>query len=901
MGLPVGIAEALERGATVVTGNQRAARELRQAVDRRNRARGMASWRPAAVMAWDTWTAGLWRELVVEGRVSEIVLNRTQEHAVWKLVLEAEEELATLRSVESLAEMAMEAWKLLCAYNGERRLQNAAVSDDSRAFRRWARTFERVCGAERFLAQAQVEGVLRRAVGEGWISGVGGEIVLVGFDRLTPAQMGLVEALRGVGVVVEEMRLSVGESASRMLIGAGDEREELSVAARWVRGVLEERPGARVAVVVPGLEDRRAEIDRVFREVLAPELEDIAAREDGAPYEFSVGRALAGVPMMAVALDLLRWAVGALPLERVSGLLLSPYFGMVEEERGARAAFDAFELRKARMLRPEISLEWLIVQMARARRRGVLTGLLGRLRAMRVVAATRLAGDVERTHAEWTVRIGELLEAAGWGAREEDSVAFQTRRKWESALDELVTADFDGVKVGFGKALEELEWIARHTMFAPESRDAPVQVMGPLEAAGSTFDALWFLGVGDLSWPMAARGSSLLPWQLQREMGVPGTDVARDAEDARRMTERIAWSAGAVVFSYAKETAEGRQRPSPALVGLGLESRSAAGLVHEDAARTSVSLEEIEDGAGVMPLPDRVVHGGARILELQADCGFRAFAERRLWSAELESVDLGLDARENGTVVHTALELFWNEMRTQAALKAMPWEERERLLRECIESALSRADSVSVTAWDAAYLDMQRERLQRLLRQWLDLEMRRPPFEVKLSERKLDDARIGPLRLSVRVDRVDVVDGAELIIDYKTGHATPNEWLTERPDSPQLPLYAVLSAGPEMQGVAFGLVRAGKNMELKGYAGRDGILAKAAKMRLPLEAQVDEWRRVLVQLATEFQEGQARVSPKRYPATCKHCAQRVLCRLDVSALEEELEESDGSAAEVGHG
>ncbi|HEY6376447.1 MAG TPA: PD-(D/E)XK nuclease family protein [Edaphobacter sp.] len=900
MGLPVGIAEALERGATVVTGNQRAARGLRQAVDRRNRAQGLVNWRPPAVMAWDTWTAGLWRGLVVEGRVSEIVLNRTQEHAVWKLVLEAEEELATLRSVESLAEMAMEAWRLLCAYNGERRLQSAAVSDDSRAFRRWARTFERLCGSERFLAQAQLEGALRRAVGEGWVSGLGGEIVLVGFDRLTPAQMGLVEALRGAGVVVEEMPLAAA-SVSRTLVAAVDAREELSVAARWVRGVLEERPEARVAVVVPGLEERRAEIDRVFREVLAPELEDIAAREDGAPYEFSVGRPLAGVPMVAVALDLLRWAAGALPLERVSALLLSPYFAMVEEERGARAAFDAFELRKARMLRPEISLEWLIVQMARATRRGVLTGLLGRLRAMRVVAATRLAGDVERTHAEWTVRMGELLEATGWGAREEDSVAFQTRRKWESALDELVTADFDGVKVGFRRALEELEWIVRHTMFAPESRDAPVQVMGPLEAAGSTFDALWFLGAGDLSWPMAARGSSLLPWQLQRELGVPGTDVARDGEDARRMTERIAGSAKAVVFSYAKETAEGRQRSSPALAGLGLESRNAAGLVHEGAARTRVSLEEIEDGAGVMPLPDRVVHGGARILELQADCGFRAFAERRLWSAELESVDLGLDARENGNVVHTALELFWNEVRTQQALKEMPWEERERRLRDCIESALSRADSVSVTAWDAAYLDMQRERLQRLLRQWLDLEMRRPAFEVKLSERKLDDARIGPLRLSVRVDRVDVVDGSELIIDYKTGHATPNEWLTERPDAPQLPLYAVLSAGPEMQGVAFGLVRAGKYMELKGYAGRDGILTKAAKMRLPLESQVDEWRRVLVQLATEFQEGQARVSPKRYPATCKHCAQRVLCRLDVSTLEEELEESDGPAAEVGHG
>lgn len=723
--------------------------------------------------------------------------------------------------------------------------------------------------------------------------------MLVGFDRLTPAQMRLVEALRGVGVAVGEIQVGAA-SASRMLVATADEREELSVAARWVRGVLEERPGARIAVVVPGLEERRAEIDRVFREVLAPELEDIAARDDAAPYEFSVGRALAGVPMVAVALDLLRWATGALPLERVSGLLLSPYFGMVDEERRARAAFDAFDLREARRLRPEESLESMILHVARgARRREGLTGLLERLRGMRAVAATRLAGAVERTHVEWTVRMGELLEAASWGADEEDSVAFQTRRKWESALDELATADFDGVKVGFGRALEELEWIARHTMFAPESREAPVQVMGPLEAAGSTFDALWFLGAGDLSWPMAVKGSSLLPWQLQRELGVPGTDVTRDAEDARRMTERIAASAGTVVFSYAKETAQGRQRPSPALGGLRLQTREAAGLVREAEARTRVSLEEIEDGLGVLPLPDQVVYGGAQILQLQAACGFRAFAERRLWATELESADLGMDARESGTVVHKALELFWNEARTQQALKAMPSDERDSLLRECIEDALSRVDAVSETVWDAAYLDMQRERLRRLLRQWLELEMTRPPFEVKLSELKIADARIGPLRLNVRVDRVDVVDGAEVIIDYKTGHATPNDWLTERPDAPQLPLYAVLSEGPEMQGVAFGLVRAGKNMELKGYAGRDGILAKTAKMRLPLEAQVDEWRRVLVQLAEEFHTGEATVAPKKYPATCRHCAQRVLCRLDVSALEEELE--DEGSAEVGLG
>src|SRR5258708_12110795 len=106
--VPVKIAEALERGATVVTGNQRA-RALRRAFDRRNRAAGMESWRPPAVMAWEAWTAGLWRELLVEGWASELLLNRTQEHAVWRGILAGGSDLASLRTFPPIAEMAGEA------------------------------------------------------------------------------------------------------------------------------------------------------------------------------------------------------------------------------------------------------------------------------------------------------------------------------------------------------------------------------------------------------------------------------------------------------------------------------------------------------------------------------------------------------------------------------------------------------------------------------------------------------------------------------------------------------------------------------------------------------------------------------------------------------------------------
>ena len=902
--LPVEIMDALQRGALVVTGNQRAARTLRRSFDRRNRELGLTDWQPVAVIAWESWMAALWHRLLVEGHATQLLLNRSQEHAVWRTVLEADDELASLKTVDSLAEIASEAWRLASSYGAQRRLRGITPgSSDTRSFQRWAMMFERLCRTENLVSLPQLEELLRGFVESKALAVPVGGVVLVGFDAMTPAQMGLVEALRSARAEVSELRLEAPPE-TLLLTAANDEQEELSTAALWIRRFLEQQPEGRVAVIVPNLAMERAEIDRVFRETLAPELQDIRAGNEGAPYEFSVGKPLAETMMVESALDLLRWAAELLPVDRVSALLLSPYFAMLNEEHGARAEFDAFELRKMRMLRPEISLEAVLSAVERSKRSLRMQHLLAALRRTNIVVR-RLRGMDARSHAEWAERMRELLEAAGWrAAPRESSVEFQLRRKWESALDEMATLDFDGVRIEFVQALAAIERIARQTMFAPESRDAPIQIMGPLEAAGSAFDAVWFLHGGELSWPMNTASNPLLPWPMQRDFGMPGTDIGRDSEHARRMTNRIAHCARTMVFSYARESDQGRQRPSPALRDFALKPVDARELAGDAEKRTVVALEGIEDAGAVRELPDQVIRGGARILELQAACGFRAFAEQRLWATELESIEPGMDARESGTVIHKVLEIFWGEVKTQETLKSMTVEEREDMLDWCIAEASKRAEQTSATAWDAAYVSMQRERLGRLLRGWLELEMDRAlPFEVKLSEKEYKDVKVGPLRLSVRMDRVDLIDGGEVLIDYKTGVASPNDWLTERPDAPQLPLYAILSNASQLQGVAFGLVRAGEGRGLKGYAASEGVLPRAAKLReaATLEEQVERWRQVLVRLAEEFHRGDARVRPKKYPGTCERCGQRLLCRLDVSLLREDEDEENGVAAEASRG
>ncbi len=898
------IREALQRGAVAVTANERAARGLRRDCDAWQRQNGSDRWEPAAALSWSAWTVSLWRGLLRDGTARALLLNGFQEHAVWRGVLLADPDAVGLQGVDGLAAMAAETWARLWGYGGPAGRHIAAGlrddgSRDTAAFARWARAFERRCETERLVTAAELDVRLAEMLRSGQLRPEIRELVLVGFDRFTPAQARLLAELRELGVRVSVLTSEVARG-QRLLTSAVDELEEVKACARWAAATIGRDPRARVGVIVPDLAGERTMMERVFREVLAPELESIGADEAAAPYEFSLGRSLAEMPLVVVALDLLRWGLGALPLEAVSGLIVSDYFAVGSGESEFRAEFDAFELRRIGMLRPEMTLSGLARILGGSRRSSKLMGILGAVR--RLARLAEEFGGMAQGFGQWAQSFRELLSRAGWGpAGAETSEEFQIRERWDGALDAMATLDFEDGAVEYAEALQALERIARKTVFAPVSRSAPVQVMGPLEAAGSEFDAVWFLRAGELSWPPEVRSLPLVSWSYQRELGMPGTDAGRDLEAARAVTERLLTSGGEVVVSYAQTSGEARQRASPLVRDVGLEEVALETLAGSEPERVVIEVERVEDDARIAPLPDRPVSGGVRVLELQAACGFRAFAEHRLGSRELESRDLGLDARESGTAVHRALEFFWSEVESQAALVSMNEDELYAALSRAIEKGLERAASQSSGAWDEAYLAAQRERLRRLLSNWLEMEKARPAFVVTHREEEMRDVQVGPLRLRLRVDRVDVVDEAQVLIDYKTGGASPADWLGERPDSPQVPLYAVLAgraegaAAADLGAVAFGTVRAGKEAKLKGFAARAGLLPG----RLPrmdadtFESQVDRWREVLERLAEEFAAGDARVRPKNYPTTCQRCGQRMLCRLDASLLEEIEEDGLG--------
>ncbi|HKO20317.1 MAG TPA: PD-(D/E)XK nuclease family protein [Acidobacteriaceae bacterium] len=895
--LPLQVLEALERGWVVLTANQRAARTLRRAFEARQRAAGLASWAPPQILAWDSWLVLVYRQMVAEGRATDLLLNDAQEHTLWRAIVSEDAATSSLRPVDALAESAAIAWTLLHAYRARARLRSYIGNSDTRVFTAWVTEFERRLKRGQLITAAQLPERLRESAAAGQ-AGVSAGLLLAGFDTKTPAQEALLTSLKAGGCDVQSLTRTLDQPMLQLAVAAS-EQEELQACANWVRTKLEQNPGAQIAVIVPAIEPLRAAIDRQFRLLLAPELNEIASSAMG-PYEFSLGVPLAHIAMVATAMDILRWSQGALPFERISSLLLSRYFAVGDsDERLARGEFDAFVLRRQKLLQPRLSVDALHRLASGSKAAPGISQLISHLAALRsAFGAPEL--PLLRTHGEWAETIADMLSAAGWAPTTHlDSAEFQTRRKWESVLDELTTLDFDDQHVPFINALSSLEHIVQRTLFAPESHHAPVQIMGPLEAAGSTFDAIWFLRANDQDWSTLSSPNPLLPWPMQRDLRMPGAVPAQDAAVAQAVTERSASSAAEVVFSYARESAAGPQRPSPALGALVLQRGEASAVLANAADTPEIELEFISEPA-VPPPPPVVLHGGAGVLEKQAACAFRAFAEARLFSTPLDTVALGLDAGERGSIVHRVLQLFWTRVRSQAELLAMPIEARHVVLDECIHQAIAERARSPEPGWSKAYIETERQRLRNLLRPWLQYEAdERTPFVVKAVEDEHTDVTIGPVHLHVKVDRVDewLADdrpAGDIILDYKTGIANPTDWLGDRPDAPQLPLYAVVAGTQELAGIAFASVRPGKGREMKGFASRKDVLPKVPRDGVrDLQVQVKEWRAVLTSLAEDFHAGKAEVRPKNYPETCKYCQQRTLCRLDVSSLSaDETEEAD---------
>lgn len=835
-------------------------------------AEGMV-WRTRQALTTGQWLGSLADEALLTG-VAELplALDAFAERLLWEKVIAGSlTEAAPLFDVQGMAASAAEAQALCRIW--QLKPGGSQLSDEAKLFVGWQAEFEKRCRSGGWIDTA---GLHRHLIGliEAGHFALPTTVCFAGFDRYTPLERNLMAALAARGVEFENWAKNAGDRSICGVRPCEDVDAECSAVVAWAQASLAANPACRLGIVAPDLAGVRDRLEFLLDDALHPGLIRPDAAEVPRCFNFSLGRALADLPLIRVALDLLALGSGRAKVEqsRLSALLLAGGWSAADAEADGRARLDAALRRDLPYFTTLPALLRLAARLAESAP-PLCPQTVAALDAF--VTAASLASR-KLLPGQWAGVFRSCLKAAAWpGDRPLSSHEFQSHRAFGEVLDGLGRLDVLLGPLAFADAVRRLSQLCRQRLFQPETRGRPaIQVLGVLESAGLEFDALWVMGMNDDLWPPPPRPSPLLPAELQRSAGSAHASAEVELDFAQRVHVRLRQSAPTVIFSWAQADGNRVRRPSPLIAGMPPAAEMPTGvatLARTLAAAAPTALDLLDDALAPPVAEGEKVSGGSWLLRAQAICPAWAYYQFRLGGEAMEEAVEGLDPAARGTLVHEALEAFWTAVTSSEALAALSDAARREAIAEAVAKALQTFELDRRTSLPARFRELEAARLARLLDLWLLVEARRgQAFEVIACEQPAE-VEIEGIKVRMVVDRIDqLADGRQVIIDYKTGAAIDTKnWADQRITEPQLPIYAAL-VNDEVAAVVFAKVLldkpgfAGVADEKDILPGVQGIGDDKQKIFDPAEfpdwiAVITHWRERLHAVASEVRQGRAGV------------------------------------------
>lgn len=929
-------------GDLLLTPNLRLARFLKDAYARLHPDIAFESLQAHAL---NSWLLQLWEQidwLSPEQNLPQ-VLTSLQESLLWGEILDADPETPPLINKHATAKQAQDAWQILHQWKLDLHQcqQFARAAGDSFIFRNWCSAFQQKCRQLNLLSQAELTAKLIQTLEESHQGlDLPKRIKLYGFDEITPILQDFFACLQDLDCEISPLDWPAN-SAQLARAESSDPETEIKSIAYWAKDQLHKNPEQTIGIVFPDLAANRSRIERLFVEVFEPQYKLLDQSQHATGFNITAGQKLSQVPMIQTALRLLDCVRDDLPLDHYSQLLMSPFVGK-QDELLLRAECDKALRKLNEMDLPFYKFKRVVSEVYSQNKQAqpldpltdsteLLPDLLPDEAPIEVAnfyqAITQLdwlrKRDIQRQAypSEWLAIFNEQLAIWQWpGNRPLDSLEYQQWQSWQKNLEIFAGLDAIVHKVSQSRARQLLEQVLQEAAFHAETRRSPIQILGLLEAAGLPFDQLWIAGLTDQNWPGKPKPNSLLPIRMQIELGLPQSSAEREFAYAQTLMQRLICSAPNVMASHALQDGDQHFSASQFIVHWPLkvlpgvdDSMLYSNLIyqanqHQDNRTNSLgnspanSLESLLDYCGPSIHQFDNIRGGTQILKSQAACPFQAFARYRLHTEEILTPTPGLDAMQRGNLLHSIMDILWRQLRNQQELLALSDEQLINLIQAAAAEALKDIRHKKIAG--ARFVSMESERLSQQVLQWMQLEKQRAPFKVLLSENR-KTIKLEKLPIHIRYDRVDELDdGSLVVLDYKTGQSSIQDWQGDRPNEPQVPLYAIANS-KKVSAAAFAIINSDK-IHFAGIADREAIAPGIeAAEDLPSSQLakhwpdiLQHWEKVLHQLAREFVAGSAAVDPKHPANTCRYCELQSLCRIreqfDLDTEIKDLENQDGN-------
>lgn len=855
----------IDSGATVVTPSPLLAATILKQYAGQQLAREKKSWQQPAVLSLSAWFQQTWAlARRREGSHVPVLLTAAQERLLWQNAIQ--QSGTKVLDTASTARVAAAALRTIVEWQIP--LDDAAWNEheDALALQGWARETEAACAEHGWMLGTDVWGRMADWLGK---HAARGRIVFAGFGPTLPVLGSLASNLNGQGFEVEfaEPARLKSEVASVRCESVDD---ELELAARWTRARLEEAPAASVAILISGLRANLARVRRTFGRVLRPASVLEPATSAKAPeqsiFHVHCGERLCDFPVIAAALELLNFARPQIPMASVSLALSSPYIVGAGQEAASRALADA-RLRRLR----ELHLTLATVEFS-TRDCGFLARMWPKLRH---VINEMPDGSAEASG--WSRFITELLKAAGWPGDEElTALEEEAIEQWQQVLSAFASLGFVQRTFTWDEALFHLHLMAAADGPSPGEASSPIQILESGDASVFRFDHAWLVGAGESDWPPAGFPSSFIPLSLQRSAGLPTATATGRREASRDFTIAVQHVANTLYLSFSAANSE-EAALSPLFTDVAERKREDLHVWEGKLVAQQiipVSLDESEDTNGPPILKDAHVPGGTHLLKSQSACPFQAFARWRLLADTVDEAVFSFDHRDRGTFLHEALALVWRELETLEKLRRLTEDESSAIVTRSVAAALS-SDKVATPFREQLRL-AEAQRLGQVIQRWLEVEKKRETdFKVLTTEQEAN-VHISRLPMRLRADRIDQLENGKLvIIDYKSGRPKQGDLNTQRPNEPQLLVYAA-ALGSDVEGLYFAKLRPREEGAI-GYGRRPHFGDKCEVPEKDWNLQLQEWSETVYKLAREFETGYAAVNPRK--DACTYCDIKPICRI----------------------
>ncbi len=767
-----------------------------------------------------------------------VLLNPIQQRHLWRELLDTEQNYPIN---EGLLHEIQDAWTRCHHWKISIDDFAFAQTPQTRQFQKWQQAFQSRLTALNLITEEQVIDYCSSFNNLFNLNSV----VWVCFDDYTPEQRMLQEHFNTHDCQQYFYELP-DKPLSTYRFSANDQNDEQLEMVRWLKSELLAGK-TRIGVVIPDLQNQSSAFVRFLKKHLSQE-----------SFSLSLGKPLTDYALVTHALTWLQIDKKTISNHQARLLLSSPYVfgGKTELLVRSQILFESQSLQEA-----EIPFDTFLQV----------------IKPYAPILAKKLDSIIEYPeHArpyEWIDFFKSRLTTLGFpGEYPLNSSTFQCFQRFMALFDELLKLSLFSTRITAKTALTALHDLSQLTIFQIRKATTRIQVLGLLEASGCTFDSVWVSGLTDQCLPQKTNLSAFIPIELQRTLFMPHSDSARELQFAQQVLTRLQNGSQHTVFSFPRLNGDMPNLPSPLIVNLPEFTPLRIG------SEVQESLLIVYNEEYTQPMrKNEQISGGTSLLANQAKCPFRAFAAHRLHLKAEQELSTGLDASERGQIIHKIMEQVWQDIKTQQMLKTLPSQQLKSRITKAIDSALIPFIQNRPLSFPVMVQEIEQSRLNRIVSACLEWEKQRPPFEVEALEQTFIIS-LSDIEFKVRIDRLDrLASDEKWVIDYKTSIPTNKPWNEDRPEAPQLLLYALLDNS--INALLFLQLKTGPLL-FSGFSETTLSVkgVQSLKKNETWAAHRDTWHQQLTALASEISSGYCPPKPNRH-TTCSFCEFKSLCRI----------------------